>query len=328
MHSFMSTPTRAPRAGATVTSSDGAPVSLSQRAHALLISTRPPQWLKNMLVFMPLAFTVGQAWQPREPGIWLPLLGLATATFIAFCLVSAGEYLVNDVCDRTADRLHPRKRMRPIAAGRISTRTAISTAVILFILGLGLASLIRPVLGAVTLGYVLLMVAYSLRLKHVVILDLLTVALGFVLRAVAGAVAITVPVSPWLYSVTFLGALFIVINKRRHELVLLVEEAPNHRPILQEYSLDLLDQMSSIVTAATLIAYGLYTFTAPNLPSNHAMMITVLFVLYGLFRYLYLVHQRNGGGAPEEILLRDRPILIDIVLWLLTSMAILMVYRD
>jgi 4-hydroxybenzoate polyprenyltransferase len=289
---------------------------------------RPLQWPKNLLVFMPFAFTAGQAWRLAEPDSWLPLVLAVAVAFVAFCLVSGGEYLVNDVCDREKDRLHPRKRLRPIAAGQLSAPMAVSVALVLFAAGVALAFAVQPAFALIIGAYVLLMVGYSLKLKHVVVLDLLTVSSGFVLRAIGGAIAIAVPVSPWLFIVTLLGALFIVINKRRHEIVLLRGDAANHRPILDEYSVQLLDQMSSIVTASTLIAYGLYTFTAPNLPANHAMMLTVPFVLYGIFRYLYLVHQREAGGSPEEVLLRDRPLLVNAVLWLVTSMAILIVFRQ
>jgi 4-hydroxybenzoate polyprenyltransferase len=175
---------------------------------------------------------------------------------------------------------------------------------------------------------VALMLSYSLVLKHVVLLDMMAIGAGFVLRAMAGALAIDVPISPWLYVVTALGALFLVIHKRRAELTLLEDGAANHRPILEEYSKDLLDQIASLVTASTLIAYGLYTFTAETLPENNAMMLTIPFVLYGLLRYLYLVHQRHEGGSPEEVLLRDWPLVIDIILWLATAGTVLVVFRD
>jgi 4-hydroxybenzoate polyprenyltransferase len=294
----------------------------------LIRSARPRQWQKNVLVFLPFVFTAGQAWRPLDWQTWLPLLAWTIAAFVAFSLVSSAGYLINDVRDRDGDRLHPRKRLRPIAAGEVPAQAAVGAAVLLVIAGVLVALAVRPALALVVGAYIVVMVAYSIRLKHVVVLDLLTVASGFVLRAVGGAVAIAVPVSPWLFTVTLLGALFIVINKRRHEIVLLGGDAAGHRPILEEYNLDLLDQMSSIVTASTLIAYGLYTFTAPNLPSNHAMMLTTPFVLYGIFRYLYLVHQRDGGGSPEEILLRDRPLLTNVFLWIATSMLILIVFRS
>ena len=172
------------------------------------------------------------------------------------------------------------------------------------------------------------MAGYTFWLKHIVLMDMLAIGAGFVLRAMTGALAIEVPISPWLYVVTALGALFLIIHKRRAELTLLEEGAATHRPILEEYSPALLDQMASLVTASTLIAYSLYTFTAENLPENNAMMLTIPFVLYGLLRYLYLVHQRHEGGSPEEVLLRDWPLIIDIVLWLVTAATVLVIFRD
>ena len=182
--------------------------------------------------------------------------------------------------------------------------------------------------GAVLAGYVFLMLSYTFVLKHIVLMDMMAIGAGFVLRAMVGALAIDVPISPWLYVVTALAALFLIIHKRRAEIVLLQSGAANHRPILGEYSAALLDQMASLVTASTLIAYGLYTFTAENLPENNAMMLTLPFVLYGLLRYLYLVHQRGEGGSPEEILLSDWPLIVDIMLWLATAATVLIVYRD
>jgi 4-hydroxybenzoate polyprenyltransferase len=253
-------------------------------------------------------------------------------TFVLFCLVSSGEYLINDVIDRESDRLHPEKRHRPIAAGLVSAREAVVLAIGLWVVAIATAfALSGPLtwhVGAVLCGYVILMLAYTFELKHIVLMDMMAIGGGFVLRAMAGALAIDVPISPWLYIVTALGALFLVIHKRRAEITLLEGGAANHRPILEEYSKDLLDQMASLVTASTLIAYGLYTFTADNLPDNHAMMLTIPFVLYGLLRYLYLVHQRHEGGSPEEVLLRDKPLIIDILLWLATAGTILAFYRD
>jgi 4-hydroxybenzoate polyprenyltransferase len=177
-------------------------------------------------------------------------------------------------------------------------------------------------------GYIALMLAYSFYLKHTVLLDIMTIAAGFVLRAMSGALVIEVPISPWLYVVTALGALFLAINKRRAELVLLEDQANRHRATLEEYTPDLLNQLAATVTASTLIAYGLYTFTADNLPDNHSMMLTIPFVLYGIFRYLFLVHARNQGGSPEEVLLRDWPLLLDILLWVVASVTVLAVFRE
>jgi len=259
---------------------------------------------------------------------WLPLLGKTTATFVLFCLVCSAEYLVNDIRDRETDLLHPRKRLRPIASGRLSVATAGGWAAALAAVGLAGSFALEPRVGFVVLGYTGVTLAYSFYLKHVVLLDLMIIATGFVLRAMAGAFVIDVPISPWLYAVTALGALFLAINKRRAELVLLKEDANQHRPILNEYTPQLLDQMASIVTASTLVAYGLYTFTAAALPANHSMMLTTPFVLYGIFRYLYLVHARGEGGSPEEVLLKDWPLIVDVLLWVAVSAGILALARE
>jgi 4-hydroxybenzoate polyprenyltransferase len=297
------------------------------RLPPLLVALRPRQWLKNGLVFLALVFSIGEAWHPRDVESWLPLLGSSLLAFLAFTAVASAEYLVNDLRDIETDRLHPRKRRRPLAAGTLRVRTAWVTAAALFVGGGLLGAALGREFFAVLLIYALQSLAYSYWLKHIVIVDVLVNAIGFVLRAIGGALAIGVPVSPWLYSVTLLGALFVAIYKRRNELLLLDTGATDHRPILAEYTTGLLDQMASVVTASTVIAYSLYTFTAPNLPDNHAMMATVPFVLYGIFRYMYLVHRREEGGSPEEVILRDKPLLVDLALWLLASATILMVYR-
>ena len=298
----------------------------------LLRSMRPRQWTKNLIVFMALLFSIDLAWEPSDPSSWGPLLGWSALTFGLFSLVSSAEYLVNDVVDRESDRQHPEKRKRPIAAGLLAPRTALTWAVVFAVLAIGggfaLSAPLTWHVGAVLAGYAALMLSYSLVLKHIVLMDMMAIGAGFVLRAMAGALAIDVPISPWLYVVTALAALFLVIHKRRAELTLLEDGAGAHRPILDEYTPGLLDQMASLVTASTLIAYGLYTFTAENLPENNAMMLTIPFVLYGLLRYLYLVHQRHEGGSPEEVLLRDWPLIIDILLWLTTAATVLVIYRD
>lgn len=291
-------------------------------------SMRPRQWTKNFVVYMAMLFSINQEWEVSEPSSWGPLLGWSTLAFVLFCLVSSADYLVNDVMDQESDRQHPEKRRRPIAAGLLSTRAALTWAALLAVLALGGGFAMRWEVGAALAGYVALMLSYTFVLKHMVLLDMMTIGAGFMLRAMTGALAIDVPISPWLYVVTALGALFLVIHKRRAELTLLQSGAINHRPILGEYSAGLLDQMASLVTASTLISYGLYTFTAENLPENNSMMLTIPFVLYGLLRYLYLVHQRHEGGSPEEILLRDWPLIIDILLWLTTAGTVLVVFRD
>jgi len=294
----------------------------------LVRAVRPRQWTKNGIVFLAFVFSVGQQYHLSDPSTWVPKLLESMVAFACFSLVSSADYLVNDIRDVESDRAHPRKRKRPIAAGELSETTAWVAAAILFATGIGGAFALNWKMGAVILGYSALMIAYSYRLKHVVLIDLMVIAAGFVLRAMAGALAIDVPISPWLYVVTALGALFLGINKRRAELELLQDDAGNHRRILDEYSTDLLDQMASTVTAAVLMAYGLYTFTAEGLPKNHAMMLTIPFVLYGIFRYLYLVHTRKEGGSPEEVLLRNVPIMLTLVGWVVTAAVVLLLARD
>jgi 4-hydroxybenzoate polyprenyltransferase len=293
----------------------------------LLKAMRPKQWTKNGIVFMAFVFSVNQAWLWDEPDTWDHLLGRAMLTFLAFCLVAGADYLVNDVRDRESDRLHPTKSRRPIAAGLLAPNAAVAWAVVAFATGTLIAFWIDWRTGAVVVSYVGLMLAYSFFLKYEVILDVMVIAAGFVLRAMAGAYAIDVPISPWLYVVTALGALFLAITKRRAEVGLLQEEATSHRSTLEGYTPALLDQMTAMVTASTVIAYALYTFTAPGLPENHTMMLTIPFVAYGIFRYLYLSLTRNEGGSPEELLLRDLPLIVTVAGWVVTSMAILVAYR-
>jgi 4-hydroxybenzoate polyprenyltransferase len=299
---------------------------LSQLRYVLL-SMRPKQWTKSGIVFLALIFSVNQNWVPEHPSTWLNLVLRCALTAAAFSLVSGADYLVNDVRDRESDALHPTKRRRPIAAGLLAPRTAIAWAVAVSVLAIGGSFLIDWRTGLTLVAYLALMTGYSFYLKHEVILDVMTIAAGFVLRAVAGAYAINVPVSPWLYVVTALGALFLAITKRRAEAELLQEDATGHRSTLALYTPALLDQMTAMVTASTVIAYALYTFTAANLPANHAMMLTIPFVVYGIFRYLYLALTRNEGGSPEEVLLKDAPLMLTIVGWVVTSMAVLTIYR-
>ncbi len=282
---------------------------------AVLLSLRPRQWTKNGIVFAALVF----ARRVFEP---VPFLQ-ATAAFLLFCAASGAVYLVNDIMDVEQDRLHPRKRHRPIAAGDLSIPLAWGVAGGLVAATLALAYLVRPLLAGLILAYFVLQFAYSLVLKHQVILDVFTIAAGFVLRAAAGAVAIGVPVSPWLYVCTVLLALFLGLAKRRAEIMLLNTAAGSHRRILEEYSATLLEEMIAVVTSSTVMAYSLYTFSAENLPRNHSMMLTIPFVLYAIFRYLYLVYRRNEGGSPEQLLLTDVPLLVCILLWGLASIAIL-----
>jgi 4-hydroxybenzoate polyprenyltransferase len=298
----------------------------------LFMGMRPRQWPKNGVVLVALLF----AQQLGQPGQTLRALTAA----LLFCLLSGAVYLVNDLLDLEKDRLHPVKRCRPLASGRLSPAVAWVTAMVLAVGSLAGAAALSAGFGAVAAGYLGLQTLYVVALKHAVILDVLVLASGFVLRAVAGAVVVGVPISPWLYVCALLLALFLALGKRRQELTLLTDTstaeaasegagappsalARGHRPVLAGYTVGLVDQLIVVVTTCLVLAYMLYTFSAENLPRNHAMMLTIPFVLYGLFRYLYLVHVRGEGGAPEEVLLRDPGIAACVALWAASAAAIL-----
>lgn len=279
----------------------------------LVASLRPRQWSKNLIIYLPLVFAV-----KVEPGP----LALATVGFVLFCLLSGADYLVNDLADLERDRGHPLKKQRPLASGRLSRSAALGTAAVIFAAVLPFSLWWSLGFGLAAWAYWALALLYTFALRRAII-DVFVIAAGFVLRAAAGALAIGVPISPWLYLCTFLLALLLALAKRRQELALLGADAAQHREAFQSYSIHLLDEMLAVVAAATIMGYSLYTFTAENLPKSHAMMLTIPFVAYGVFRYLYLVHRRNLGHAPEEILLTDWPLIVDILLWLLTSAGIL-----
>jgi len=283
-------------------------------AFSLVVSLRPAQWTKNLIVFAGLMF--GQ--RGGAPAFLDPLaIGQALAAFFIFCALSGVVYLINDVADREADRLHPLKRHRPIASGAVSPGLAIGFALTLAAVALAAAYALRPAFALVAVAYVSLLALYSGPLKHVVIIDVLTIAVGFVLRAAAGAVAIGVSIDHWLLILTILLALFLALSKRRHELVLLADGATSHRPILEEYSPYLLDQMIAVVTASTLVTYVISTVSAETVQKYHTdyLGLTLVFPLYGIFRYLYLVHQKEGGGSPADMLLNDRPLLACVAIW-------------
>jgi len=288
-------------------------------AVGLLVSLRPGQWAKNLVVFAALIF----GHRLTDPGA----VGAAGAAFLVFCGLGGSVYLVNDVLDREQDRRHPLKARRPIASGALRPGTALAAAAVLGAAGVGAAFWIRPAFGAVAVAYLALLTAYSGWLKHVVILDVLAIAVGFVLRAVGGGVAIAVPVSQWLLVCTILLALFLALAKRRHELVLLAGGATGHRPILGEYSPYLLDQMIGVVTASTLIAYVFYAISPDTAQrfGTPLLGLTIPLPLYGIFRYLYLVHRKEQGGSPAELLLNDRPLLVCVALW--AAAVILIIYR-
>jgi 4-hydroxybenzoate polyprenyltransferase len=285
----------------------------------LLVSLRPDQWTKNLIVFAALIFAV-RLFDPAA-------LALATAAFLIFCALSGAVYLINDVSDRDADRQHPLKRTRPIASGALLPSTALVWAAVLAVAGLAAAFALRRSFGIAAASYVALVIAYSRGLKHVVILDVMAIAIGFVLRAVAGGLVIGVPVSDWLLVCTILGALFLGLAKRRHELTLLADGATGHRRILEEYDPYLLDQMIAVVAAATLVAYIIYC-ASPETAEKFGtrwLVLTTPFPIYGIFRYLYLVHRKHGGGSPSDVLLRDRPLLGCVALWGLA--VVLIIYR-
>jgi 4-hydroxybenzoate polyprenyltransferase len=303
----------------------------SGRLRAIIQSMRPRQWTKNLALFVGLIFA--------QQLFTLTSFERAFVAFVVYCFASSCIYILNDLLDLERDRQHPAKSKRPIASGDLPISWAIVTIGILFLSCTGLTLLIftipiqqtyifaslggANVLFALTVvSYITLMSLYSLHLKHIVLLDVFIIASGFVLRILAGAVVIPVMISPWLYLVTILLSLFLALSKRRHELVLLQGEASNHRQILKEYSMPLLDQLITIVAAATIMAYSLYTFQGPT--GNHRLMITIPLVLYGMFRYLYLMHMRMEGGSPEEVLLRDRHILGTVVMC--TVLIIIVLY--
>ena len=294
-----------------------APDHVRSPAVDLVVSLRPAQWTKNLIIFAALMF----GGRLLDPGA----VASATAAFAIFCLLSGTVYLINDVADREADRRHPIKKRRPIASGAVPVPVALGTAAVLGGVALALAFWMRPLFGVLAASYLGLLALYTGPLKHVVIIDVLTIAIGFVLRAAAGAVVIGVPISHWLYVLTILLALFLALSKRRHELVLLADGARGHRKILQEYSPYLLDQMISVVTASTIVGYAFYTVSPETVAKfgTDLLGLTLPFPLYGIFRYLYLVHQKEGGGSPAEMLLTDRPLLVCVALWALAVAIII-----
>jgi 4-hydroxybenzoate polyprenyltransferase len=277
---------------------------------------RPKQWTKNNFIFAALIFDL-KLFQ-AEP-LFKTLLG-----FALLCLISGAVYLINDLVDIEKDRQHPVKKNRPLPSGSIPIKAAVITAIILPAFCLPLSFLLDPTFGVIVAGYLLLQIAYSFVLKNIVIVDVFAIAAGFVLRVASGVPLVEAErFSPWLYVFTILLSLFLGLGKRRQELVLLKNQAVNTRSILNEYNLPFLDAMMSIVTTGTIITYAFYTFSAPNLPDNHLMMLTIPFVIYGIFRYLYVIHVQGNGGAPDEVLLTDGPLQAAIGLFGLTVLVIL-----
>ncbi len=274
-----------------------------QTLRALIKTMRPRQWTKNIFVLAAIVFD--------RQLTNLVSVERTAAGFILFCLLSSAIYIINDLVDIEADRKHPEKCKRPLPSGKLPISVARAAAILIIVVTLPVAYLLSPGFAAICVGYFLLMLAYSFFLKHIPIVDVMIIAAGFVLRVAAGVMLIHVErFSPWLYVVTTLGSLYLGFGKRRSELSLLAEDANNHRRVLEGYTIPLLDQFITIVSATTIIAYSLYTFSAPNLPDNHTMMLTIPFVIYGIFRYMYLVQVEQSGGAPEELLLKARPLQI------------------
>jgi 4-hydroxybenzoate polyprenyltransferase len=280
-------------------------------------SLRVQQWIKNLWVFAALIFS--------QNVFNLPLLIKTLVAFVLFCIISGASYILNDIKDLEEDKIHPIKSKRPLASGRLKKNHALVACIVLVISGLIAAYFLNIYFFVVLLSYFILQITYSNWLKHVVIIDVFLIATGFFLRVVAGAFAIEVQISPWLLICTILIALFLALSKRRHELVLLDREAENHRPILKEYTPQLLDQMIAVVTASTVISYCLYTVSSDTVAKfgTTNLLFTVPFVLYGIFRYLYLVHQKDEGGSPEALIIKDKPLLVDLFLWIATAMLVL-----
>ena len=280
---------------------------------------RPRQWVKNVIVFFALVFDK-QLFQ-LEPA-------LRTLTgFALFSLISSAVYIFNDIADIEADRLHPKKKLRPLPSGELPVKVARGFGIFLVAMVIPKAYLLAPAFAAVLAVYFVMMLAYTARLKHIPILDVMIIAAGFVFRVHSGVTLISVErFSPWLYVITTLGALYLGFGKRRAELSLLEDGAKSHRRVLEGYTIPLLDQFITIVSSTTILAYSLYTFTAPNLPENHAMMLTIPFVIYAIFRYLYLIHVEGKGGAPDELLLKDKPLLINTVLWAMAVVGLIYFY--
>jgi len=284
---------------------------------ALFVSFRPKQWFKNLLVFAGLVFSRNLF----DPTNFLRSLG----GFVAFCLLSSAVYLINDLADVENDRLHPLKRFRPIASGRLRPGAARVSAAVTAVLALVGAFALDWRFGVIGLAYFLMQLAYSFKLKHLVVLDVMTVAAGFALRAVAGTFLVHVTISSWLFVCSILFALFIALAKRRHELVFLEDGGTTHRAVLENYSETLLDQMMAVATSSAVIAYCLYTIAPETVAKfgTHNLILTVPFVLYGTYRYLYLVYRREMGGAPERVLFTDVPLLVDVLLWMGSVVAVL-----
>lgn len=276
----------------------------------LIVSMRPRQWYKNLVIFIGIVFSLNLL----NFNLWID----AAAAFAVFCALSGSIYLINDILDIEKDKNHPKKRLRPIASGKLKPAHAMVFALSIIIIVLGIAYLINTLFLGAAITFFLLILIYSVFLKHIIIVDIMIISTGFVIRAIAGCLAVSVLISPWLIICAFLLALFLGIGKRRHELVLLGEKSGEHRKILDGYSTEMLDQMINITTSALIMSYSLYTFFTGKI----FIMLTIPFVFYGIFRYMYLVHTENFGGEPE-MLFKDKGMLMSMVLWVLLVISVL-----
>ena len=291
---------------------------------ALLRAFRPLQWIKNALIFVPFVFAVDIAWGTHNldpvPELLLELVLVA----LAFCALSSAIYLFNDLMDRSQDRLHPRKRNRPIASGQVNVQAALVAMLVLATAGITVMILVEPLLGVAGGLYSAINIGYSLGLKRVVLLDVFAVTSGYVIRAATGAIAIDVTPSPWLYATTGAGALFIVIGRRFAEVRLAGDEAEERRTVLKDYSGPFIDQLLLLSAAAAWLSYTLYTVEATNLPENNTMLFTLPFVTFGLFRYLFLLNKSEQAEAPEQLIVQDIPLVLSIICWVAVSTLVLL----
>lgn len=281
----------------------------------LLKAMRPRQWTKNGFVFFGLIF---------DKQLFLPEPFVRTLEgFFLFCLISSSVYLFNDIADIEADRQHPEKKHRPLASGKLPIGAATTAALVLAVAALTFGYLLEPWFAAAVAVYFVINLLYSRWLKHVPVLDVLIISAGFVLRVAGGVTLITVErFSPWLYVMTVLFSLYLGFGKRRAEISLLEKGAGSHRKVLDGYTIPLLDQYITIVSGMTIVTYSLYSFSAENLPGNHSMMLTIPFVVYGIFRYLQLIQTGHAAGSPEEVALKDRPLQATVILWGLAVIAV------
>lgn len=282
------------------------------KAVSYIMLLRPKQWIKNLFVFAALLFS-GNIYKAGY-------IMSAAAAFAVFCITSSAVYIFNDLLDVEKDRKHPRKRNRPLASGALKKEEAVVLMLLMLPVAVYIGFRINNYFGLIIMLYLINNLLYTLYVKHMVILDVMSIALGFILRVTGGAVAIKVAISPWLLLCTLLLSLFLGFSKRRNELIILQEDAQSHRAILEHYSPSFIDSMLAIITASTVISYSMYTFFAYE---DKYLMVTILFVLYGIFRYQYLIYNRNMGESPEELVLTDKPLLFNILLWIITSIAIL-----